>query len=556
MLGRDCAIIVIRSSKLWKQNVKIFISYRRADSQAITDRMHDRLASKFGKENVFQDVLDIKYGDDFRQVLQYSVQQADVVLVIIGVVWATITFSDSQLDKEVPRLFDENDFVRIEVETGLNSTGITLIPVLVNGATLPSINQLPLSLHPLVYLNAATVRNNPYFEDDIERLTERLKEIAKSDGKHRLTLRFSLLFIVLSVIVLLLINVLGNSNEINQNHKVISSCGNNLPWQFQVTDKGLVVNDISLRDSPNGTPLTNSNVERGQSFVIIDGPVCSTNGVSWWKVETEDTRSGWLPEGNNKEYFLTAPTIEVLDLDCPSAVENALDVAAFACEQLSKDQLCYGHSTIEVTYREETIARDIFNNPGDIIDISLIDTIQLSSMNIETNSWGIALVTANTDLMNVQNSQREVLIVLTGSFEPQNTSQSMFSPGEDVLVYAPSGSTFMYTQPSAQAEVVGLLSDATRVEVTGDMRIMENENWWKVQTQDGVTGWMPEGVRQPNLARSLDGLYAPVSAYYFQTGVDDPKCKILSRRDFSMFLDNGQVATFNLRFNEVEIKLQ
>jgi hypothetical protein len=38
---------------------KIFLSYRRADSANITERIHDRLIGRFGRENVFIDVDDM-----------------------------------------------------------------------------------------------------------------------------------------------------------------------------------------------------------------------------------------------------------------------------------------------------------------------------------------------------------------------------------------------------------------------------------------------------------------------------------------------------------------
>lgn len=48
---------------------RIFISYRRSDSQGITGRIYDRLVEKFGERSVFQDVDDIPPGVDFRTYL-------------------------------------------------------------------------------------------------------------------------------------------------------------------------------------------------------------------------------------------------------------------------------------------------------------------------------------------------------------------------------------------------------------------------------------------------------------------------------------------------------
>ncbi len=159
--------------------MKLFISYRRTDSQSNTDRIHEHLTEVFGAENVFQDVLDIDYGDDFREVLREQVSACDVLLVIIGPVWATIA---DQTGVSQPRLFNPDDFVRFEVETGLSDEEVLVIPVLVNEATMPEEAQLPLSLHPLRYRNAVTVRSNPYFTDDMARLIRQLQEYAREKG--------------------------------------------------------------------------------------------------------------------------------------------------------------------------------------------------------------------------------------------------------------------------------------------------------------------------------------------------------------------------------------
>lgn len=69
---------------------KIFISYRRDDSQYVTDSIHDYLKAHFGDENVFLDVESIPFGVNFREYLAEQIAAHDVVLVIIGPDWARI----------------------------------------------------------------------------------------------------------------------------------------------------------------------------------------------------------------------------------------------------------------------------------------------------------------------------------------------------------------------------------------------------------------------------------------------------------------------------------
>jgi formylglycine-generating enzyme required for sulfatase activity len=149
-------------------NMKIFLSYRRADSTYLIGRIKDRLETVFGSKSVFRDLDDIPAGVDFRTVLEKETQGCQVMLVIIGPQWAGIT--DAQGNK---RLFDPNDYTRIEVETGIQGSAqkrIMLVPVLVMNAPMPSPQNLPDSLAPLTFQNAISIRNDPDFNNDIERL--------------------------------------------------------------------------------------------------------------------------------------------------------------------------------------------------------------------------------------------------------------------------------------------------------------------------------------------------------------------------------------------------
>jgi hypothetical protein len=154
---------------------EIFISYRRADSQAIADRMYEHLSRVFGDRNIFKDVDDIPLGADFRKTLQERVLACDVLLVVIGREWAAARYDDGRR-----RIDDPNDFVRIEVEAGLQRDDVLVIPVMVNNAPMPAPDSLPDSLRDLAYRNAIQVRNDPDFRNDIARLSARLQDYLKS----------------------------------------------------------------------------------------------------------------------------------------------------------------------------------------------------------------------------------------------------------------------------------------------------------------------------------------------------------------------------------------
>jgi hypothetical protein len=147
---------------------RIFISYRRDDSQADTGRIYDRLVARLPPGSVFRDVDSIPAGEDFRRVLSDAVGGCDIVLVVIGPRWVTATGPNGRR-----RLDDPADFVRVEVESALR-LGVRVVPVLVSNAAMPTPADLPPSLEALCYRNALKVRPDPDFHGDMNRLLREL----------------------------------------------------------------------------------------------------------------------------------------------------------------------------------------------------------------------------------------------------------------------------------------------------------------------------------------------------------------------------------------------
>jgi hypothetical protein len=150
----------------------VFISYRRQDSQHITGRIYDRLLATFGREFVFKDVDSIPLGLDFREHLREQVGHCAVLVAVIGRNWNPTTASGQQ------RLSDPRDHLRIEIESALDRH-IPVIPVLVDGIEMPAEDELPPSLAPLAYHNGISVRPDPDFHHDADRLVRGIEQLLK-----------------------------------------------------------------------------------------------------------------------------------------------------------------------------------------------------------------------------------------------------------------------------------------------------------------------------------------------------------------------------------------
>lgn len=156
---------------------KIFISYRREDSQHQADRLHAALARKIPKRNIFIDVDNIPVGVDFVQHLNQQVGQCGVLLALIGPDWLEV--KNPQTGQR--RLDDPKDFVRIEIAAALKR-GIPVAPVLLDGAPFPPEHRLPEDLKALTLRNGVEVRRLT-FDADVERLVRGLQA---RPGKVRL----------------------------------------------------------------------------------------------------------------------------------------------------------------------------------------------------------------------------------------------------------------------------------------------------------------------------------------------------------------------------------
>ncbi|MGI9021796.1 MAG: tetratricopeptide repeat protein [Acidimicrobiales bacterium] len=145
----------------------IFISYRRDDTSGHTGWLYDSLRDHFGAPRLFRDIDAIAPGANFVDAIQESVLGCGALLAIIGREWPDCTNPDGGR-----RLDDPEDFVRLEIASALEH-GVAIIPVLVEGAHMPSSRDLPEPLTELAQLNALEISDSR-FDYDVGRLIERL----------------------------------------------------------------------------------------------------------------------------------------------------------------------------------------------------------------------------------------------------------------------------------------------------------------------------------------------------------------------------------------------
>ena len=168
---------------------KIFINYRRNDSIGTSGRLYDRLAKDFGRKRIFMDVDHIPAGADFVEFLQSQVAECATLLAIIGPGWLASAFPDGKR-----RLDSPDDFVRIEIAAALKRD-ILVIPVLLDGARMPTADDLPDDLKSLARRNAVELRN-VQFGSDCDRLIAKIRDALKGSSVDNTSSRIAITSLV------------------------------------------------------------------------------------------------------------------------------------------------------------------------------------------------------------------------------------------------------------------------------------------------------------------------------------------------------------------------
>ncbi len=142
----------------------IFICYRKKDSPGQALRVYRLLSTAFGDERISMDVT-IPPSVDFVEWIEQRVGTAGVMVPIIGRTWLETDATGR------PRIHDADDFVRNEIAAALKR-GIVVLPVLVDGAEMPSDDDLPVDLAQLPRRQAHHLRSDADWQSSENRLVE------------------------------------------------------------------------------------------------------------------------------------------------------------------------------------------------------------------------------------------------------------------------------------------------------------------------------------------------------------------------------------------------
>lgn len=193
---------------------KIFISYRRNDTQYQVDDLYDILIQNgVAKESIFKDIESIGVGENYEDAIDQALEACDVCLVAIGPNWVS--------EENKARLHSKDDYVQKEIAKALIKKKVLVVPVLFD-SSMPEASDLPKSIKELSLRNAFEVSRR-HKEADIAELIEKLEIVKARKRKQagqKITRRLSrvlqvilALFVGMVLLAVIIPSIVGGAGD-------------------------------------------------------------------------------------------------------------------------------------------------------------------------------------------------------------------------------------------------------------------------------------------------------------------------------------------------------
>jgi uncharacterized protein YgiM (DUF1202 family) len=239
---------------------------------------------------------------------------------------------------------------------------------------------------------------------------------------------------------------------------------------------------------------------------------------------------------------------------CPDLVLEAFTMTDEICDGTGRNQACYGHVQLNAEPRSG-VESFIFSQEGDIEDVLDVQSLRLSAMDTEQGVWGVALMRLQANLPQTE-ARKNITLLLFGEVAVENAVEPTVA--FDVMVQALNPIN-MRLGPTTEALVVKAVYPGDPLLATGRL---SDSSWLRVQLpEDGRSGWIKASLlTSENDVETLAvvepdaAYYAPMQAFYLQSGVNDAACPEAPNSGLLIQTPEG-VAEVTFLINEVNIQL-
>ncbi len=255
-------------------------------------------------------------------------------------------------------------------------------------------------------------------------------------------------------------------------------------------------------------------------------------------------------------FSLSLPVTAQSD-QCPAFIDGVLNQVSERCAATGRNQACYGHVALDAEFRP-AVSPVTFTQPGDLTDVVALEGLRLRAFDLETNTWGVALMKLQANLPAALPGQN-VTFVLFGDVLIRND----VPPADPLttLEVTSTGRINVRALPSTGGQVIGSLRAGETVTANG--RIADG-TWLRIAVPDSQdTGWVFAELVTPS--RDVASLavvdaaeralpFTPMQAFTIETGISGTTCAEAPQNGVVIQTPQG-VGEIQLRANDVEIRL-
>jgi len=207
---------------------------------------------------------------------------------------------------------------------------------------------------------------------------------------------------------------------------------------------------------------------------------------------------------------------------CPMMVETALEAVGDACNDIGRNEVCYGNNMLTALDFDDVPVNEL-SEVGDSMDISGIGSITTAAFDLDSETWGVAVLVLQADLPDSLPGQNITFVVfgdtqVTSEFIPEEQGNDDFSapmqvfslstgvgqlecegvPPDGVLIQSPSDTTVHFLINGIEVEI----GSTVFIEYTGGVLIVTNLDGSVTVTHSGVTQMIEPGY---SVSVSVDG---------------------------------------------------
>ncbi len=172
--------------------------------------------------------------------------------------------------------------------------------------------------------------------------------------------------------------------------------------------------------------------------------------------------------------------------DCAPLVEEALQVLGSSCAEVGRNEVCYGHTMVNATFRDDADGVR-FSSSGDISPLIDIDTLVTEPIDLDAGTWGVAMMRLQADLPDLD-ADSSMTIVVFGDTEVISAVDPTVAALPQCSVENESCRNLnIYAGAGANRDVVSVFPIGEQAVVNGRN---ENGDWVRL-FRNGSLGWLP-----------------------------------------------------------------